>query len=702
MININKKYQYQKRLFYSVKYLFICFTTFLYFFCINTFAQNPSKDVNVFLGTSGDHGQLSPAASYPFRMLSIGPQTYPTTHPGYEYYAKEFLGFTHNRMEGVGCQGDGGNILITPFQGEWQKNNHLIKTKQSGSPGYYAVSFKNGINAEFTVNKNQGLHHYTFKSDQNGIYVDLSHAFVGGFIEEQHELSENGVKGFVQSKTTCGRGIYKIFYDLQSNFPVTWQKVGAHQFLAQFPKGVKEVVLKIAFSSVDQSHAKNAITNESFSNLRKDTERAWDNSLNHIQVKGNTKRKKLFYSLLYRSLQSPFVISEEDGQYRNIDGTLDESQNTYYNGWAIWDNYKTQLPLLSFAYQQEYKNIIWSLAEMYKHGKKDFSTPFEPSQTVRTEHSIVVLLDAYRKGYKVSFNEIIDSLVIENQKLDFNTPDKALESSYDTWALAEIFDALGEKEEAKKYRSKALEYKKYWQKDFADMTRNDVDRMSARNMYQGTIWQYRWLVPYDIKGLINLGGGEDKFINELDTFFNGDFYNHANETDIQAPWLYQATKEPWKSQALIHKIAIDTMTQFYFNGNSRGIDPYVGRIYQNKPKAFLRTMDDDAGAMSSWFVLAAAAISPANIGHPIYYLNVPLFREITLNKDTKTPFEIKVENFDEENIFIDKILLNGKRIDRNWITQEEIIKGGNLIIKSTDQPKININYKPWVSEIESQ
>lgn len=695
-------HQYLIHIVWSFKYSFNFFAFFLLFFGVSSFAQNPSKNVNVFLGTSGDHGQLSPAASYPFRMLSIGPQTYPATHPGYEYYAKEFLGFTHNRMEGVGCQGDGGNILIAPFQGEWKENQHLIKTKQSGSPGYYSVSFENGIDAEFTVNKNLGLHHYTFKSDQNGVYVDLSHALVGGFVAEEHELSESGVNGFVQSKTTCGRGIYKIFYALQTNnTTVTWKKVGPHQFLAQFPNGVQEVVLKIAFSSVDEAHAEKAIINESFSTLRKDTEIAWDNALNHIQVKGNTQRKELFYSLLYRSLQSPFVISEEDGQYRNIDGSLDKSDITYYNGWAVWDNYKTQLPLLSFAYQEEYKNMVWSLAEMYKHGKKDFSTPFEPSQTVRTEHAIVVLLDAYKKGYEVPFNEIIDSLVLENQKLGFNTPDKALESSYDTWALGEIFDALGNKKEAENYKKVASAYKTYWLKDFADMNRDDVDRMSARSMYQGTIWQYRWLVPYDIKGLITLCGGEDKFIQELDTFFNGDFYNHANETDIQAPWLYQATKQPWKSQSLIHKIAIDTVTQFYFNGNSRGIDPYIGRIYQNKPKAFLRTMDDDAGAMSSWFVLAAAGISPASIGHPIYYLNVPLFREVILNK-AANPFKISVANYDEKNCYIDELFLNGKKLDRNWITQEEITQGGNLTIKATYKPNTQINYKPWLTELDSK
>lgn len=670
----------------------------LFFVPLSFFAQ--SENVNVFLGTSGDHGQLSPAASYPFGMISIGPQTYPKTHPGYEYYAKEYRGFTHNRMEGVGCLGDGGVILVHPFQEKWDGHKSLIKEKQSGTPGYYSVDFKEGISAEFTVNKNLGVHHYTFSESENGLYIDLSHAFVGGYIEEQHEFDANGSSGFIRARTTCSRGIYKFFYDMQANVAITWEQIGPHQFLAKFPAGTKDVDFRISFSSVDLAHAKSNLTDAPFSTLKQATTKAWDKELSAIKVEGDKERKDLFYSLLYRSIQSPFVISEADGSYRATDGSLQNSDNTFYNGWAIWDNYKTQLPLLSFAYPERYDDIAWSIAQLYKAGKKDFSTDFEPSQTVRTEHAIVVLLDAMRKDYDVPVKSILDSLVHETDNLDFHTPDKALESSYDTWALAEILKDLGDKETAKKYTSKALEYKQHWEKDFKDMSRNDVDRMSARNMYQGTIWQYRWLVPYDIHGLQELAGGEDNFIAELDEFFGHDYYNHANETDIQAPYLYHATKQPWKSQELINRIAVDTLTQFYFNNNSRGVDPYIGRVYQNKPRAFLSTMDDDAGAMSAWFVLAGTGLTPAAVGMPQYYLHVPLFKEVTINGDSKKPFVITVENFDKKNIYIEEVFLNNKKLNRNWITHQELQKGGKLTIKASPTP-VKTTYDPWATRIDS-
>jgi len=138
---------------------------------------NPVDRVNVFLGTSGDHGQMSPAASSPFSMMSIGPQSHPHIHTGYDYYAKEFEGFTHTRIEGVGCRGSGGNILIKPLLGT-NKNTILRKKLEDAHPGFYSVSFDNGINASMGVETNFGLHQYKFPEQKSSLLVDLSYAFL--------------------------------------------------------------------------------------------------------------------------------------------------------------------------------------------------------------------------------------------------------------------------------------------------------------------------------------------------------------------------------------------------------------------------------------------------------------------------------------------------------------------------------------------
>ncbi|WP_316805106.1 glycoside hydrolase domain-containing protein [Pedobacter nototheniae] len=660
----------------------------------------PVDQVNVFLGSSGDHGQMSPAASYPFSMLSIGPQTYPKTHTGYEYLAKKFLGFTHNRFEGVGCQGSGGNILIKPFLGNNPDAGELIKVSEKAGPGYYEVGFENKINAQLTVLANAGKHVYHFPKGEKGVYLDLSYAFNHAFVAEEHVIEGNAVFGYIESKTTCAVGKYRLYYYLELEGNAKWKDHATHKLVALLNSEATSSGINIAFSSVGTEAAKASINRSSFAQLKARSSADWNENLSKIAVEGDLEQAKLFYSLMYRTMQSPYVISEPDGQYRNTKAELQKSSEIRYNGWAIWDNYRTQLPLLSIIMPNRYAGIITSIADLYNSGKKDYATQTEPSNTVRTEHAIVVLLDAYRKGYVVDFNKIADSLVKEVNGLDYKSPDKALESSYDNWALSEIFSLLKNKEKADLYRNKALEYKKYWNKDFKDMGKRDVDQMQARGLYQGTIWQYRWFVPYDVKGLIELDGGEATYLAKLDEFFDKDYYNHANEPDLQVPLMYNVTKSGYKSQYWMRQLAADTVIQNYFNDNSRGIGSYIGKIYKNEPQAYLRTMDDDAGAMSAWYVFTASGFSPACVGWPVYYLNVPLFPSITYHLPKGKTFKVMTENFSLKNKYIKSVSLNGKPLPRNYITQDDINSGGELKIISSAIPVKTPDTANWISSIE--
>ena len=647
-------------------------------------AQQQLTDyVNVFLGTSGDHGQLSPSATTPFNMMNLGPQTNPHQHTGYEYYAKQFDGFTHTRMEGVGCTGSGGNLLIKPILNA-EVETQLIKKTQDAVPGFYHVNFENGIDAKLTVAQNLGMHQYTFPNANSGLYIDLSFALSNRFVAETHEVRRNLISGYIDTKTTCHAGTYRIYYAIKLPEEAQIQNVGEHQLMVKGLGNTAEV--QVGFSSVNEGYAKKRITSDDFETLKESASASWNAYLNTIEVNGEKDRMELFYSLMYRTAQSPFLVSEEDGTFRATDGSVQNEEYKVYNGWAIWDNYREQLPLLSLIKPKTYQNIATSIANLYRFGKKNWATEHETSPTVRTEHAMVVLLDAYKKGYEVDFEAIKDSLLYEADHLDFGAPDKALESSYDLWAMSEILKATGDKNTAKTYLDKALDYKAYWDKDFKDLSKNDVDRMQARGLYQGTIWQYRWFVPWDVNGLQDLMGGAEAFEGQLDQFFEEFNYNHANQPDLQVPGLYNATRQPWKSQKLFREILLDTVVQTYFNDNSKGIDPYVGRIYQNKPKAYLRTMDDDAGTMSSWFVLHGMGLSVANVGSPVYYLTAPIFKEVNLNLATGKTFKISVRIYNKDHFYVKSVTLNGKPLNRNWLTHEELTSGGNLIIETADTP----------------
>ena len=665
-----------------------------------SYSQKKTSDyVNVFLGTSGDHGQMSPSATTPFNMMNLGPQTNPHQHTGYEYYANQFYGFTHTRMEGVGCTGSGGNILIKPILG-YDIDTPLIKNSQDGEPGYYHVDFENGIDAKLTVGPNLGLHQYEFPNTNSGLFIDLGFALSNRFVSENHEIEGNVISGFVDTKTTCHAGTYRIYFAIRIPQNSEIKIKGDHGLLIN--TGRKRVDVQVGFSSVNEEYAKKRLSRKSFAAVKEAADASWDKHLSRIEVKGEKERVKLFYSLLYRTAQSPFLISEDDGTFKATDGNNYNEEYKFYSGWAIWDNYREQLPLLSLAYPDTFQDIATSISNLYHYGKKDWATENEPAPTVRTEHAMVVLLDAVRKGYYVDFEDIREGLEEEASSLDFGAPDKALESSYDLWAMSEILMDLGDVQKSREYLEKALNYKSYWNKDFKDLSKGDVDRMQARGLYQGTIWQYRWFVPWDIKGLKELAGGSDAFASQLDRFFADFNYNHANQPDLQVPGLYNATNQPWKSQELFRNILLEPFVQTYFNDNSKGIDPYVGRIYQNKPRAYLRTMDDDAGTMSSWFVLHSIGLSAANVGTPVYYLTAPIFKEVSLHINEETTFSIKVKNYDEDHFYVHSAKLNGEAIKRNWLHQEEIMKGGELIIETGPKPNKTWGTDSFVTEVRTE
>lgn len=238
--------------------------------------QRPVDLVNVFLGTSGDHGQMSPAASYPFSMMSIGPQTYPKTHTGYEYLAKIFEGFTHKRFEGVGCTGSGGNILIKPFLGDDPSTSELIKVSEKANPGFYHVGFKDGIEASFTVLGRAGKEQYIFPKGKKGFYIDLGYAFNGAFVDDYHKIDGHTIFGWLISRTTCGAGKYKIFYQVNFSSDAKIKDLGHRKLMVELPDAATEASMDIAFSSVSEIDAGKSIFKLTFKEAQAKSSADWN------------------------------------------------------------------------------------------------------------------------------------------------------------------------------------------------------------------------------------------------------------------------------------------------------------------------------------------------------------------------------------------------------------------------------------------
>lgn len=649
--------------------------------------------INPFISTADDHGQTDVAAAIPFGMVKPCADTNPIGHSGYDYNSTEIIGFSHTRFSGVGCRGVGGNIRVLPFA-----ETDLVPEKQEyrkdseiASPGYYSVVLNSNIKAELTATNQVAFHKYTFPaSNKSGISIDLASSFVA-HISGYHNLDEQGIlSGKVESVNVCKIGKYSFYYALSLDKSDVQIEDRSSKIVYQFSTSTnEEVKVWCALSVVSEDKARQKLLEQMklpFKEVRSAAYSKWNDLMNAVVVETDDEReKRLFYTHLYHATQSPFLISEDDGSYRGSDGKVYENKvKDYYHGWSIWDTFRSKLPLLSFLYPDKYKNMMASLGELYKQGKANWSTETEPFLTIRTEHSIAVLLDAQRKGLlPFSLDEIYEQLKAEEDSLPYKSPDNVLESSYDLWALSEIANELGYEEDAKAYLGKAMDYQPLWKEKFMNMGET-ADIMHGDGLYEGTLWQYRWFVPFDIEGIQKLLGGKTIFENQLDYFFDNELFNIGNQPDIQVPYLYAYTNSPWKTQRIVHQL-LNEKTNNWYGTHEKWDKPHTRRIFQDSPEGFIKEMDDDAGTMSAWYVWSTIGFYPVFPGSTQMVITAPQFDKITINLPGES-LEIEVIRPSEKSIYIQRVGFNGEDHPSCFIDFNQLTKGGKIEIELGEKP----------------
>lgn len=658
----------------------------------------PWDSVNVFMGTADDFGQLSPAASLPFGMVKLGPETAPTNHSGYNFNSKKIKGFTHNRSEGVGCVGAGGNILIKPGIGVVDSLDLFYrKDSENAKPGFYEVILEDKgqpIKVELTVSNSTGWHRYTFPENKNSwLMVDLTYSHEE-FIEENHEINNNQeLSGDVSAFTVCKQngGRYKFYYNLEIDKKVEDIIYEGTKIFFLLKQGGSNIVnVKTTLSTISPQQAKKdrgiQIAKTTFEELKEEAKVIWNKKLGKIQVDGKVNNVKLFYSNLYRSFLSPYNITSTDGTYRGSDGKVYSAEGfTYYHGWSIWDTFRTKMPLLTLIDAEVMQDFCRSLVALYKQGKHSWASTTEPFPTVRTEHSALVLLDAYRKGITdFDLKGVYPYLIRELDSLPYQSPDNILESSYDYWAVSEIAGILGKAEDQKKYLQKANEFEEVYKEKFQVMDEQS-DIMHGDGLYEGTLWQYRWFVPWNVPKMKALIGGEESFRKQLDQFFDINLYNHGNEPDIQTPFLYYYTDEPWKTQQLVNQILTKDMKQWY-GTHDKWEAPYIGRIYNNQPEGYLKEMDDDAGTLSSWYVLSSIGLYPTFVGEPYYHVSTPIFKNIEIMTRGTKYLTIYNPDYNEDSFYIVRAKFDNKLIEDLRLSLSEIVNGTSLNIETSGTP----------------
>lgn len=636
--------------------------------------------VNLFMGTSGDHGQVSPAAAVPFGMVAVGPDSSPRQHAGYNYEVKKTSGISINRLSGVGCGGCGGNLSIRPVPYE-QELNRVPETEKA-CPGYYSVTFDDGTVASLTAMERVAIERFRFASESgHSLYVDFSSSFSGA--SSQHVVrSANEIQGVIRGGNTCGVGAYQLSFSLQANVPFAYTPLDKSRGKLSFA-GAEEVEVRIALSSVSPEEASLEVKKSlamDFAGLKEQASHKWNEVLSRIEVEGGTDdERSLFYTSLYRACLSPHEVARQGEFYRGTDGNLHlADKSAFYSSWSIWDTFRAKFTLLNLLQPERMQGIAHSLLLLYRNGKEAWSTPFEPTPTVRTEHTGILLLDCYRRGVKgMDFNLAYKAMVKEAEALQPKSPGQQIEAVGDWWALSQIAAIVGKTEDERKFKEKAEQlFEKVWKKNFMEIT-PDFARMGGNGMYQGTCWQYRWAAPFYLDKMAEWVGREE-LVRQLSYFFAHSLYNQGNEPDIHAPYIFNKLGRPDLTRDIVHRLLTDDKMVHVYGGNAEFKSPYVGRAFRNLPEGYMPEMDEDDGTMSAWYAFSAMGMFPLVVGSDEYELVAPLFDRVVLHLPGGKQWVIVAEGRTKRKKNTKKVVLNGVERKDFCIRHSELEKGGTL------------------------
>lgn len=677
--------------------------------CLAGQAQN--EYVDLFMGTSGDCGQVSPGAAVPFGMVSVCPDSDPPQHAGYDYAVRRVSGLSVNRLSGVGCSGAGGNLRIRPAGPS--VDLQLIKESEQAEPGYYRTCFNNGVSAELTATANIAFERYSFPpKSEPALWIDFASSFEPGASACYAVTSDTTLCGRLTARNVCGQGAYTLWFSLSSNRPFEAVERASDKAVLRLAgagkkpekaAGNEPVEIRIALSPLDTTAAAAllaAASPLSFDQVKEEAARLWQEKLSAIRIKGGTEEeRRIFYTSFYRVCLSPADVTSPDGRFRGTDGkiygggvgyevekTADASVPAemagpagfrYYSSWSLWDTFRSKFPLLVLTDPALMHDVARSLIWLYRTGKANWSTSFESTPTVRTEHAVILLLDAYRKGIAgIDFRPGYEGMKQEAEQLPTDSPDRTMETVYDLWALSQIAEIVGEKADAQRFRQRSEQlFETTWKKEFLTVT-PAFAIMKGNGLYQGTRWQYRWAAPHYLDKMI-AWAGRDTLLAQLNYFFDHALYNQGNEPDIHVPYLFNRLGAPEKTREWVRRLLTGETIHAY-GGNAEFPQPYVGKAFKDDPEGYSPEMDEDDGTMSAWYMFGCMGFYPMLVGSDEYELASPVFDEICLTTAPGVVFTILARGRRSPDAPVRHIRLNGQLLTNYRLRHADLVKGGTL------------------------
>lgn len=625
------------------------------------------------------------------------------------------------------------NERLTPYSYSVELDDNRIKAE-------YALSHQS---AQYRITFEPDKPAYVIVNSRNGA-IRVGHNFICGrqqlsnntnvylYIEPQEEAIEAGVveNGVIEGSKDMAEG---------TNVCAAWR-------FAEGTSTVN-LRYGISFISEEQAEKNLRREQKEYNleNLVQTGRDIWNETLGRIRVEGGTEDEKIvFYSSFYRTFERPVCMSEDGRYFSAFDGQVHNDNGTpfYTDDW-IWDTYRAAHPLRVLIDRQKEEDIIDSYLRMAEQ-MGNLWMPTFPETTgdtrrMNSNHAVATVADALAKGLHVDTVKAyeacrrgmeektlapwsgnpagwIDTFYHDHGYIPALRPDEqetdpnvhpfekrqpvavTLGTSYDQWCLSRIATALGKTEEAAHYLQCSYNYRNLFNPTTSFFHPKDKDGrwiepfdyrfpggMGAREYYgENNGWVYRWDVPHNIADLINLMGGNEAFIANLDQMFREplgrskyEFYaqlpdhtgnvgqfSMANEPSLHVPYLYNYAGQPWKTQKRIRQ-----MLRTWFRNDLMGIPG-----------------DEDGGGMTSFVVFSSLGFYPVTPGFPAYNIGSPLFTRAQITLSNGKVFEIEAQGASDENKYIQSATMNGKEWNKPWFSHDDLKEGGKLVLVMGNHP----------------
>lgn len=636
--------------------------------------------MNMFMGTSGDHGQTAPAAAVPFGMVSVCPDSNPGQHAGYDWSVPLTDGVSLNRISGVGCNGVGGNLRIKPCA--YSDSLYIVKGSESAVPGSYSARFSNGVKCFLTASRKTAFEKYVFPRKGGTVSIDFGSSFEKRKVScEYRILGDRDIEGRISAGTACAFGKYTLYFRLSCDSP--FEVVSAGERVAELRFSARSVEIRVGLSPTCCGDAAAELASWSgtgFDRVRREAASQWREKLDRIAVSGSTEeQKRLFYTSLYRIYLSPMDVTSADGNYMGSDGNVYPADgHRAYGSWSMWDTYRAKFPMLVLLEPETMADIARSCVNLYRTGKKNWATENECVPTVRTEHMGIMLLDAFRKGVDVDFLPGYDGMVREVMTvLPRKSPDNRLELANDLWALAGIASAVGSPGDSIRFAAESEKmFSDVWKRYFMDIT-PDFPKMRSNGLYQGTLWQYRWACPQYAGKMVEWCGA-GRLSAELDRFFALGMFNQGNEPDIHAPFMFNCFGSPELTHKWVGRYLTDDGMKHIYGGSAEYPEPYVGRAFRDTVDGYAPEMDEDDGTMSAWYMFAQLGFYPVTVGTDEYALFPPLFDDVRISLEGGRKLRIRTVGRGSCDAPLKEIRLDGKTLEKPFVRHSDLISAGCL------------------------